>query len=591
MKNRRELRLVLFLTSAVLCAQAVGCRSLSPESDAASDVAQVRKKHRSEMVKRYESNRNRALLEAALSRHERGDESGCLQALDQLLERSPNHRQARLLLAEVQLLADDHTAARQNVGMLIAADGDDHEALHAMGIVQESSGDATGALHYFGRAAALQPNNETYALSYSTMLESADQYVPSQPSPQKSLVSQPTARAATAVHIAQAELPPPSEDQDAKNLAARLSHVAHSPGSEARRTTHPSATSKPKTQPEAESPRRPSSLARFAFDLAEIPNPPSPETDLPFEMAQVDLSAPPSVEHSEPVATEALPIRRMIDDPHVALESVDASPSPIAMARPNTSPPARRAVDDPHADPGGMGPPPSRADSDTPTSNTPARRAMRTLDNILPTAASEPRTPKPNLVAAMKSVIAPISDPQPIAPQRQTQPGSQIRASLERLSGAVKATAEVPAGCSGCADSTRQVHRTAASIEISDRRRPTTPDRRILDADLETPQAANRAALRSLQAGQSREAEAFVRQAMRRHPESAVVHRTAGLVFYRSGDFSASEVALRKALSLDNHDPLAYFLLGFSLEKLGRPDAAQHQFAEAVRRDPTLSRR
>jgi Flp pilus assembly protein TadD len=49
------------------------------------------------------------------------------------------------------------------------------------------------------------------------------------------------------------------------------------------------------------------------------------------------------------------------------------------------------------------------------------------------------------------------------------------------------------------------------------------------------------------------------------------------LAHYRSGAYHEAEGALRQALSLDNAYPLTYFLMGCTLDKLGRsPEARWH---------------
>jgi Tfp pilus assembly protein PilF len=74
--------------------------------------------------------------------------------------------------------------------------------------------------------------------------------------------------------------------------------------------------------------------------------------------------------------------------------------------------------------------------------------------------------------------------------------------------------------------------------------------------------------------------------ALPRHSESASLYRVVGAAQCRQGNLRAAQVSLSKALSLDNRDPLAYFLMGTTLARLGDADAAGRNFAEAARLDP-----
>lgn len=81
----------------------------------------------------------------------------------------------------------------------------------------------------------------------------------------------------------------------------------------------------------------------------------------------------------------------------------------------------------------------------------------------------------------------------------------------------------------------------------------------------------------------------IVSAAVKRHPESGALYRMLGAARYQQGNFPAAQVALEQALSLDNADALAYFLMGSTLARLGNADAAQQHFAEAARLDPRIA--
>ena len=70
------------------------------------------------------------------------------------------------------------------------------------------------------------------------------------------------------------------------------------------------------------------------------------------------------------------------------------------------------------------------------------------------------------------------------------------------------------------------------------------------------------------------------------YDDSAGVQRTLGAAYYRTGDYRSSQVALQQALSLDKSSPLSYFLMGCTLVKLGRSEAAAMHFRQAGMLDP-----
>ena len=100
-----------------------------------------------------------------------------------------------------------------------------------------------------------------------------------------------------------------------------------------------------------------------------------------------------------------------------------------------------------------------------------------------------------------------------------------------------------------------------------------------------TPDSWIEAAVLALRHKQPALAAEMLTPAAKRFPGSAALHRTLGLAQYRSGDYELAQVALEQALSLDNSHALSYFLMGSTLEKLGRSEGAQRFYREAASRD------
>jgi len=94
------------------------------------------------------------------------------------------------------------------------------------------------------------------------------------------------------------------------------------------------------------------------------------------------------------------------------------------------------------------------------------------------------------------------------------------------------------------------------------------------------------AAVSALRHNQPVVAQAVAEDALRQFPDSAVLHRTLGMAYYRQGDYQSSQVVLQQALSLDKSSALSYFLMGCTLVKLGQSDGAEVNFRQASRIDP-----
>lgn len=58
-------------------------------------------------------------------------------------------------------------------------------------------------------------------------------------------------------------------------------------------------------------------------------------------------------------------------------------------------------------------------------------------------------------------------------------------------------------------------------------------------------------------------------------------YRVLAVAYYRLGDYRSSQVALQKALSLDNASALSYLLMGCTLAKLGQFESAEAHFRQA----------
>jgi len=130
-------------------------------------------------VRHFEEQRDQAQFYAAMNDWQQGNVPRCHRALQLILARNPEHRQARLLLAELYLY--DHQP-EQALEILIAQ-RDSHQnrtallldedavSQHTLGLAYEALGDAARARSCYRRAAELQPENELFAWSYEAAIE------------------------------------------------------------------------------------------------------------------------------------------------------------------------------------------------------------------------------------------------------------------------------------------------------------------------------------------------------------------------------------------------------------------------------------
>lgn len=154
------------LSIACGCAnlQARSAKAKTAKTGAASDAtAGVPKKQSAQMVRDFEAKRDQTQLQAARSRWSQGDGEGCSVLLGKLLMRSPGHREAILLLAEVHLVEEMSAEALPAVKKFVEANPRDAAAQHAFGLLLQAAGDEAAGHEHLAIAAQLEPENRLYA--------------------------------------------------------------------------------------------------------------------------------------------------------------------------------------------------------------------------------------------------------------------------------------------------------------------------------------------------------------------------------------------------------------------------------------------
>jgi Tfp pilus assembly protein PilF len=150
-----------------------GCAATKAFGPPEDDVHAQRVKRDAETTRRFSSHRDMAEFEAAMDRWNQQDVKGCRDQLDRLLARNPDHRDARLLMADVLVARRQPHEALSQVRQALKAHPTDPDVQYAMGLMLDANGQGGEALSYYERAAKAEPSNEAYAMSYRTAREAA----------------------------------------------------------------------------------------------------------------------------------------------------------------------------------------------------------------------------------------------------------------------------------------------------------------------------------------------------------------------------------------------------------------------------------
>ena len=143
-----------------LLAPAAGCAVLDLPELPVADIAQKRQQRTEEVVREFESKRDLAELQAALAHWKQGNVEACEQGLQRLLQRNPDHREARLLMAEVRRADNPSQAALNQVEQPLLPD---------------AAAEDKSTLDYYERAAGLKSDSEPDTVGRQTAPQAAEQ--------------------------------------------------------------------------------------------------------------------------------------------------------------------------------------------------------------------------------------------------------------------------------------------------------------------------------------------------------------------------------------------------------------------------------
>lgn len=167
-RTRRNLQVMLSSMLAVGLSLATGCAGISKFPDKPREAELTSEERAAEVVRDFERKRDDAQYSAAAQNLSNGDLSGSQTSLQQLLARSPDHRAARLLLAEVFVCQGQPQMAAMQLEMAGKHHPDDAEIEHTLALVRDSMDQRQAALAHYRRAAELAPDNPLYVASVET---------------------------------------------------------------------------------------------------------------------------------------------------------------------------------------------------------------------------------------------------------------------------------------------------------------------------------------------------------------------------------------------------------------------------------------
>jgi predicted Zn-dependent protease len=197
-----------------------GCAGAPVPKFLARNPLTEKQQREQEAIQRFEENRDFAEFNAALNAWEREDLKHCEDTLRALLDRNPEHRDARLLMVDVCLARRQPDEAHQHMRLLLDLYPHDPQVQYAMAILLDVTQRPEEALAYYERARKSAPDNELFAVGYYTARE-ARQRRGSQGMEQTSAVESGT------------PLPPPPSLEDNAASANAATGSVHAGGTKA----------------------------------------------------------------------------------------------------------------------------------------------------------------------------------------------------------------------------------------------------------------------------------------------------------------------------------------------------------------------
>lgn len=129
---------------------------------------------RQELVEAFEHKRLAAEFDAAIARSRQGDDEACEILLLRVLERNPNHHDARLLLADLMVATDRIAEAEGQLRQITDCDPSHAVAHYQLALLLEMQGRHNQAMPLMERAVQLAPHDPLYCESLHVIAESLE---------------------------------------------------------------------------------------------------------------------------------------------------------------------------------------------------------------------------------------------------------------------------------------------------------------------------------------------------------------------------------------------------------------------------------
>ncbi len=169
-----------------------GCTTMKSALSKRDDQAMEQRPRKTETTQTFERQRDSAEFEAAQALWGEGRREECRRRLLAILDREPEHLDARLLLADVLLAEHRVQEALQVLQPALQTHPNDARVQYGVALLLDALGQRQGAEAHYEQAVRLEPDNEVYQVSYQQVIAAG---VPSEAAFLPPVPSEDTARA------------------------------------------------------------------------------------------------------------------------------------------------------------------------------------------------------------------------------------------------------------------------------------------------------------------------------------------------------------------------------------------------------------
>ena len=158
----------------ILISPLLGCAISPAMKEAIFDPGKQERERKEEIKRLVEQRHQRAHLQAATAMLNEGRYDDCTRLLDELEKAHPETPETHLLRAEVYMTQERFADAAAIYKRLLTKKPDDANLHHLHAMALEFSGDTTGALVAFQRAAELSPDSGVIQMSQLSRTSAGD---------------------------------------------------------------------------------------------------------------------------------------------------------------------------------------------------------------------------------------------------------------------------------------------------------------------------------------------------------------------------------------------------------------------------------